>query len=90
MFLYKIKIIETKYHRNGVAGNGFDVVKFKVQNGRFWSTLLAIVFEEPGNCAVLAFEDLKQEIISNPYRGDDFELQIRDYLKKQEEAPCSN
>ncbi len=86
MFPYpEIKVIETHYHRNGITGNGFRMVKIKVKNGRQWDMMLAVVFPEPGNCAVLDFESVKQENITNCFRGDEFEKNLREYLKKQGE-----
>ena len=74
----KLKIIAADRHRNGVAGNPFEVVLFKVH--RDFGTKVAVLFDEPGNCAVLDVNLLAAGDIafgSNSWRGDDFEQRLR-------------
>lgn len=74
----KLTIIDLAYHRNGVAGAGFDVVLFKVPRER--GVKLGILFDDPGCCAVLDVALLASGDIafgSNSWRGDDFEPYLR-------------
>ena len=71
-----VTITEIDYHRNGVGGNGFYVVKFR--DGK--SKMLGIVFDEPGSVAVFDQNLLAQEIIAfgiNSWRGDYYEADLR-------------
>lgn len=71
----KIKILKVTYHRNGVFGNGFNVVLFQHEHTK----KVAIVFEERGNVAVLDVGLLAQDLIEYPnrWRGDEFEDALR-------------
>jgi hypothetical protein len=83
----KLKIIDTAHHRNGVAGAPFDVVLFKVH--RDFGTKVAILFDEPGNCAVLDVKLLAAGDIafgSNSWRGDHFEPDLRRAVEYRPEA----
>lgn len=74
----KLKIIQTDRHRNGVAGTPFEVVLFKV--AREQGRKVAILFDEPGNCAVLDVNLLAAGDIafgSNSWRGDEYEPALR-------------
>jgi hypothetical protein len=75
----KLTIIAIAYHRNGVAGAPFDVVLFQ-EKGRGGSRKLAILFPEPGRCAVLDVAKLAAGDIafgSNLWRGDHYEPHLR-------------
>ncbi len=56
----------TRYHRNGVAGEGFNLCRFKWGRGRNAVDLQAIVFAAPGPVAVTS------AAITDRWRGDDF------------------
>jgi len=70
----KLKIDRVRYHRNGCMGAGFDLVEFRyrLQGERRERRLVAAVFEEAGNCAVIEPANLL-----NKWRGDDFEPALR-------------
>ena len=79
--MYKSKIINVAYHRNGVAGNGFHVVHFR--SGR--DNMYGVVFEEKGNVAVFNQKLLSEGVIEagvNSYRGDDYEAFLRWAVQK--------
>jgi hypothetical protein len=77
------KLIEIAYHRNGVAGNGFYVVLFawKDPTQATPRRMVATVFEEGGNAAVLDTAETMAGNIAfacgNSWRGDDFEGWLR-------------
>ena len=78
-----LKIQQIEYHRNGVCGNGFYVVKFK----RNRQNMLAIVFDTPGNVAVFDLNLLAKGNITfgeNSWRGDNFEDWLRKELENYE------
>lgn len=70
-------IEQIEYHRNGVAGNGFNVVLFK--SGK--EPMIAFLFEEPCNIAVMRRNDITEGRISMAegaaFRGDHFEPELR-------------
>lgn len=75
----KLKILAVARHRNGVAGTPFHVVLFK-ERIREDSRKVAILFDEPGCCAVLAVDKLAAGDIafgSNSWRGDHYEESLR-------------
>jgi uncharacterized protein (UPF0261 family) len=86
----KLKILHAAYHRNGVAGAGFDVALFKVtgEQGR----KVAILFDTPGHCAVLDVTLLATGDIafgSNSWRGDHFEPHLRTAInERQTKGDC--
>lgn len=71
------KIEDVRYHRNGVCGNGFTVVLFKMGK----RNMVATVFEEKGSVAVLDRDLTAAGTISseggNQWRGDYFEDELR-------------
>jgi hypothetical protein len=72
----KLKLIEHAQHRNGVCGSPFDIVLFHDGESR----KLAILFSEPGRCAVLDVAKLAAGDIafgSNSWRGDHYEPHLR-------------
>lgn len=76
----KIKVLSVEFHRNGVLGNGFYVVLFTHESTK----KVAIVFDEPGNVAVLDVGLLAQNNIEfgeNSWRGDEFESELRKAVK---------
>ena len=79
----EIKVLDTAYHRNGIAGNGFGVVLFLAKDeDNKEQTFLGIVFKEAGNVAVLKLSGhngLDDRIIEsgrNSWRGDMFETEL--------------
>jgi hypothetical protein len=79
-----MKIKEVDYHRNGVCGNGFNVVTFEdaMRKGRL---MVGVVFDEPGSCAVFDCEMLGNGIIKfgvNSWRGDDYESALRNAIEE--------
>ena len=74
----KISNVRLRYHRNGVAGEGFFLVAFAIGRGKSRQDLLATVFEEPGCCAVIDPADL-----ASRWRGDDFEPALRAAIEQQ-------
>ena len=80
----EIIVEQIEHHRNGISGNGFDVVLFR------WLTkdMIAIVFEERGNIAVFERHLLGQGRIGfgeNSWRGDLFEDNIRRVIAEVDE-----
>jgi hypothetical protein len=83
----KLKTLAIAHHRNGVAGAPFDVILFK-EYGQGASRKVAVVFDDPGYCAVLDVTLLATGDIafgSNSWRGDDYEPQLREAIKQRDE-----
>jgi hypothetical protein len=75
-----MKIYEIVSHRNGVAGNGFYVVRFDGRKEGGTKNMIATVFPERGNVAVFSIPLLADNNITfgqNSWRGDDFEPELR-------------
>lgn len=75
-----IKIKSIQSHRNGVAGNSFTVVLFTVGRGKSKQNMVATVFSEQGNVAVLDADMTAAGNITfgeNSWRGDEFEAELR-------------
>lgn len=76
----KINITNITHHRNGVAANGFAVVLFTTGRGKSRQNMVATVFPERGNIAVLDADMTAAGNIKfgeNSWRGDEFESQLR-------------
>jgi hypothetical protein len=76
-----VKILGVAYHRNGVGGNGFHVVRFTANddegNGRY---MIGVLFDGAGDVAVLDAELLHEGEIGfgiNSWRGDVYEAELR-------------
>lgn len=68
------------HHRNGIAGEGFYVLLFTSEG----ESLVGIVFEAPGHCAVFNPGRLYEGTIAfgeNSYRGDVFERWLREQIQ---------
>jgi len=81
----RLKIIEIAHHRNGVGGAPFHVVLFE-DDGEEGSRKVAIVFDEPGSCAVLDVAKLTRAEIrfgKNSWRGDVYEHELRECIRLQ-------
>ena len=80
----KLTIEEVDYHRNGIGGIGFHIVKFLDHaNG----PMVAIIFPEPGAVAVFNRDRLKEDdtrFFYNSWRGDVYEPYMREALKDNE------
>ena len=82
-----IYVEEIAFHRNGVSGNGFVLIKFKFKEEGIKKpiTMLGTLFEEDGNCAVIQIDNIERQgikFLDNSWRGDYFESTLR---KKIEE-----
>jgi hypothetical protein len=76
------------YHRNGISGLGFHVALFKTDYADCKGLMMGVVFSEVGACAVfdvdkIANEDI--EFMSNSWRGDWFEHDLRAAIKEFED-----
>lgn len=81
----KLKIVKADYHINGVSGAGFYVIIFKDKTERPMRKMVAILFCEPGYCAVLDIKMLSEENIdagSNSWRGDVYAMTLRPLLNE--------
>lgn len=78
----EIVVRQVAWHRNGVGGTGFHAVLFD-NPGK--GLMVAIVFDEPGCCAVLKVEPLSTAVGvafgENSWRGDVFESALREAIK---------
>jgi hypothetical protein len=75
---YIQKVTAIASHRNGVAGESFNVVLFTSREGH--DNMVAIVFPEPRHVAVFDRDMLGHGEIRmcvNSWRGDDFEPELR-------------
>lgn len=79
------------WHRNGISGIGFHVVRFAfTEDGDTHPDMLALVFPEPGAIAVLDQTALAQGVIAfgvNSWRGDRFEPAVRRAITEWTETP---
>lgn len=86
--LYVNKVLDKAYHRNAISGVGFSVVLFEhndVDGGKEPPlTMLAILFPNDGECAVLDVKEAAAgniKAMGNSWRGDVFEAELRDAIK---------
>jgi hypothetical protein len=82
-----MKILQVKYHRNGVAGDSYTSVLFKEGKGTF----LAIDFkhdapdeEANGKLAIIEISQLSNNNVIS-WRYEDFEAEIRAVISKDED-----
>jgi len=74
----KLKMKEKAYHRNGIGGEGFHVVKFVyIDECDAEYPMTATIFKKKGQCAVLQ----DNTNVDNAWRGDEFEKELREYIK---------
>lgn len=87
----RIHVHKVCRHRNGVGGNGFHVVLFSFRSGGQTHRMVACVFEERGNVAVLDIAETALGNIGfaegNSWRGDEFESQLRDAIERECNQP---
>lgn len=92
-------ILSIDYHRNGISGVGFSVVRFtmKEEDKRSPTTMIGIVFSltEPekwnGYCAILRASDITEGTLrmhedGAAWRGDHFESDLRKALERYDAA----
>lgn len=82
------RVTAIAYHRNGVSGEGFYVVRFQpyVASG-VEDEMVAVVFDAPGHVAVFDLDKLAHGTIAfgeNSWRGDDFEPELRKAIAARE------
>ena len=80
----RLNNVKVAHHRNGVGGTGFHVCRFNHPSG---SPMVAILFDQPGQCAVLDVNLLAQGVIGddNKWRGtDEFEKELRAAIEQYE------
>ena len=79
---YVHKVLDIVYHRNGVSGDGFHVVRFTSAEGE--GEFVAILFEQEKSCAVLNVPQIVAGNIGfamgNSWRGDNFEPELREAI----------
>lgn len=79
------KIHEIAYHRNGISGTGFHVIRFRSAEG---NEMVGIVFPEEGAVAVLDIAMLADGNIAfargNSWRGDNFADDLRNAISEAE------
>lgn len=87
----QLVVEEIAYHRNGVSGNGFYVVKFAEPAEE--RQMLAVIFaadeglDFTGDCAVFDRKLLGRDIITfgeNSWRGDHYETALRHVIAEWE------
>ncbi len=80
----KLTFEQIKYHRNGVCGAPFHVIRF---TDAAEGNMLGIVFESPHHVAVFNRDKLATGDIgfgSNSWRGDRYEPHLRAAIKSLE------
>ena len=76
-------IKEASYHRNGICGAGFHVIRFTadIDGGCKDANFLGILFDASGECAVICTDMLESHGVAfaqgNSWRGDHFEPALR-------------
>lgn len=76
----KLSIEQIHFHRNGVCGAPFHVLRFRDPDA---GPMLGIVFDEPYHVAVFQFAELADGNIAfgrNSWRGDRYEPHLRDAI----------
>lgn len=71
---------KVRYHRNGISGEGFHLCRFLYLRAAQTVEMQAVVFEASGQIAVTS-DDINQR-----WRGDEFELALREAIKAVEAA----
>ena len=86
----KIKVLDVDYHRNGICGNGFNVITFITRfSDEGEHKMVGVIFNDKGSCAVLDVDLLSQGDIkfgSNSWRGDHFEDILRKAIVEYEDS----
>lgn len=89
------KVLEIAYHRNGVFGTSFHVVRFidRLKGDSEDDTFIGVVFPEDYSVAVFNERLLGQGVIKfgqNSYRGDHFEWWLRNEIAQWEKKLYNN
>ena len=82
---YVHKVTDHEHHRNGISGAPFWVIRFVAKDEN--RNMVGVLFEEKGFCAVFDIDLLAKGNIKfgqNSWRGDNFEPELRAYIKKKE------
>lgn len=80
-----MKIENVAYHRNGVSGNGFHVVRFHDGRGLKAKSMIAVVFGDRHNIAVL--QESSDDRFDGPYFEDAVRLAILAFEEKRAAGP---
>ena len=84
--MMNIDVNEVAFHRNGICGEGFHAIRFTYAPDGKPEHFLAIVFDTTGQCAVIGIDRLSEMGVrfaeGNSWRGDYFEHELREAIKK--------
>ena len=83
-----LKVIKSDYHRNGISGEGFNVIIFDWLDPKETQTnMCAFVFKDKGRIAVTNINELGHHNIEfamgNSWSGEHFETTLRDYIRQE-------
>lgn len=79
----KIEVVASAVHKNGKGGKPYTVAIF--DDPAESDTKLAVLFDEPGYCAVFSLEDLSNnEDLSGDWTASRYEEQLRLILFPEE------
>jgi len=76
------EILDYRYSRNGITGEGFHLVIFSTNNG---DVLLATLFKTKGHCAIIDPWD-KESFMQNLWKCDGIEDELRAAIKAGHES----
>ena len=84
-----IDVLDITRHRNGISGEPFSLVIFSASPEGKELKFSAVVFDDPGYCAVVCldmapFDSSDNSSDHNFWRGDWFEPELREAIKKFE------
>lgn len=83
-----VDVQEVAYHRNGVGGEGFHVVRFTAREDDQVHHMVGIVFDGVGQCAVLDVHQTAAGNIAfgqgNSWRGDVYEAALRRAIEESQ------
>lgn len=86
----KLTVHQIQYHRNGVCGSPFHVIRFTDADE---GDMLGVVFDEPHHVAVLHLDRLDTRDIgfgTNSWRGDRYEPHLRRAIGRHEAERSSS
>lgn len=82
------EIKEIAYHRNGISGQSFHVVRFISGHDGKMSDFLGILFKELGQCAVICLDAIEAHGVKfgdNSWSGGCYEPELRNAIQNWEE-----
>ena len=84
----EVKVEEVDYHRNGIGGEGFHIVKFQSRDegDEEFQDMVGIVFEEAMTTAVFNRRLLGEgeiRFMHNSFRGDVFDPHLRAAIEQK-------